>query len=147
MQKWTEGLHKEAKRLFAKDGTHGNMLFLFDEENDLISINPLPPKIEFNPLNTSVINAVKEHKLYGVIFIGEAWAYFPQEKDHTAFQLLDGEMKVSDINDQDKKEVLMIRMETHDGDCFMCLNEILKDGSIVSLKHDNTIRNSQNNWF
>jgi len=123
------------------------MLFLFNEESGLISINPIPPKIEHSPLNTSIINAVKEHDLYSVIFIGEVWAYFIKEKDHTAFQLLDGEMKVSDLNDEDKKEILMVRMETSDGDCFIYLNEILRDKSGVTLGEDKTISGEQRHWF
>jgi hypothetical protein len=147
IQKWTDNLHKEAKRLFTQDGTHGNMLFCFNEESGLISINPIPPKVEHGPLNTSIINAVGEHDLYGVIFIGETWAYFIKEKDHTAFQLLDGEMKVSDLNDKDKKEIFMVKMESSDGDCFMYLNEILRDKSGVTLSEDKTISGDQRNWF
>ncbi len=46
--------------------------------------------------------------------MGETWMYIAKEKDHTVFQLLDGEMRVSDLNDEDKKEALMIKMENRE---------------------------------
>src|SRR5437868_7098672 len=109
IRNWTENLYKEAKRLLIQDGTHARLLFLFNKESGLISINPVPPNIDHEELNVAVANAVNEHGLYGVVFIGETWAYFMKENDHTAFQLLDGEMKVSDLNAEDKKEALMVR--------------------------------------
>lgn len=147
IRKWLDNLHIEAKRLFDKDGTHGNMLFLFDEEKGLISINPIPPKVEHNELNISIKNAVKEHNLYGVIFIGEVWAYFMKQNDHTVFQLLDGEMKVSDLNNEDKKEMLLIRMENSDGDCFVYWDEIERNERGACLGAGKKINNEQNNWY
>lgn len=147
IRKWAENLHKEAKRLMIQDGTHANLLFLFNKENGLISINPVPPNIEHEHLNATVENAVKEHQLYGVIFIGESWAYFIKEKDHTAFQLLDGEMKVSDLNSEDKKEALIVRMENDDGDCLMYLDEIIRDKKGVTLKESLITESSQRKWF
>jgi hypothetical protein len=148
MQTWIDYLHTEAKRLFAQDGTHANLLFCFDKENGLVSINPIPPNIDHEQLDIAFRNAVKEHNLYGIVFIGESWLYFVKEKkDHTAFQILDGEMKVSDLNDKDKKEALMIRMENRDGDSLTYLNEIKRDENGVTLKESKAIRGSQKKWF
>lgn len=147
MRNWTENLHTEAKRLMTKDGTHASLLFLFNKESGLICVNPIPPNVDQDQLNEAVANAVIEHDLYGVVFIGEAWAYFAKEKDHTAFQLLDGEMKVSDLNDEDKKEALMVRMENGDGDSLVYLDEIIRDKNGVTLKESLVARNSQQKWF
>lgn len=145
--KWTEYLHEEAKRLFIQDGTHGNLLFCFNKEHGLVSVNPIPPNIDQDQLDTAIMHAVYEHHLYGVIFIGETWMYFIKEKDHTAFQLLDGEMKVSDLNDEDKKEALIVRMENRDEDCLIYLDEIKRDENGVILKECKAIRGSQKKWF
>jgi hypothetical protein len=147
IRKWTDHLHTEAKRLFTQDGTHGNMMFSFNKENGLISVNLIPPNIDHDQLNDGIMNAVNEYNLYGVVFIGETWMYFIKEKDHTAFQLLDGEMKVSDLNDEDKKEALMIRMENSDGDCLVYLNEIIRDENGHTLKEGKIIGNAQKKWF
>ncbi|HEV8052376.1 MAG TPA: hypothetical protein VGP47_07770, partial [Parachlamydiaceae bacterium] len=106
---WTHELHVEARRLFAQDGTHGSMMFSFSAEDGLISVNLIPPNVDEDQLNAAIINTINEHNLYAMVYIGEAWVYFIKENDHTAFQLLDGEMKVSDLNDGDKKEALLIR--------------------------------------
>lgn len=147
IRNWVENLHAEAKRLLIKDGTHASLLFLFNKESGLISVNPVPPNVNHDQLNVAVENAINEHNLYGVVFIGETWAYFIKEKDHTAFQLLDGEMKVSELNSEDKKEALMIRMENGDGGCLVYLDEIIRDRNGVTLKDSLVIESSQKKWF
>lgn len=145
--KWTDYLHSEAKRLFNQDGTHGNLLFSFDKENGLVSVNLIPPNTDHDQLNEAITNAVNEHNLYGVVVIGETWMYSIKEKDHTSFQLLDGEMRVSDLNDEDKKEALMIRMENRDGDCLVYLDEIIRDKNGHVLKEGKIIKSALKKWF
>lgn len=147
MRNWMENLHTEAKRLLIQDGTHASLLFLFNKEDGLISVNPIPPNIDHAQLNEAVKNAVDEHDLYGVVFIGETWAYFGKEKDHTLFQLLDGEMKVSDLNSEDRREALMIRMENADGNCLIYLDEIIRDKNGITLKNDLMTESFQKKWF
>lgn len=147
IQQWASHLHTEAQRLFIQDGTHGNMLFSFNKENGLISVNLVPPNTDHHQLNDAIRHAVNEHNLYGVVFIGETWIYFIKEKDHTAFQLLDGEMRVSDLHDEDKKEALMIRMESGEGDCLIYLDEIIRGQSGHALKESQVIRSSKRKWF
>ena len=147
IRNWTENLHAEAKQLLVKDGTHANLLFLFSKESGLISVNPIPQKVDHDQLNMSVENTVNEYNLYGVVLICETWAYYMKEKDHTAFQLLDGEMKVSDLNAEDKREALMVRMENGDGDCLVYLDEIIRDKNGVTLKEGLVNKSSQNKWF
>lgn len=145
---WIDYLHMEAKRLFDKDKTHGNMLFSFNKEDGLIGINLVPPGVDHDLLNVSVRDAVIEHNLYGVILICESWAYFvKEENDHTVFQLLDGEMKVSDLNDKDKKEILLVRMENCDGDCVIYWNEIIRNKDGIALSSGKKIYNGQRHWF
>lgn len=147
IHKWTENLHTEAKRLFAQDGTHANLLFLFNKESGLISVNPIPPNIDHDQLNDAIANTVNEYDLYGVIFIGEMWVYFIKENDHTAYQLLDGEMKVSDLNGEDKKEALMVKMESRDGGCLVYWDEIIRDEQGVTLKEVKLTECAQKKWM
>lgn len=147
IRKWTEYLHAEAKRLFAQDGTHVNLLFCFNKEHGLVSVNPVPQNIDQDQLDSAIMNAVIEHHLYGVVFIGETWMYFVKEKDHTAFQLLDGEMKVSDLNDEDKREALIVRMENSEEECIIFLDEIKRDENGTTLKECKDIKMVQNKWF
>jgi hypothetical protein len=83
-----------------------------------------------------------------VIHVGEAWSYFIKEgKDHTAFQLLDGEMKVSDLNDTDRSECLHLRMESRDGDCVVYLDQIVRDGDKIELGAGRTVPDEDMKWF
>ena len=148
LQTWANTLHKQAKEMFLKDKTHAHILFSFNDAEGLISINPVPPKTNHEQINGAIRRAIKEHNLYGVIHIGEAWTYFPKdEKDHTAFQLMDGEMKVSELNEQDKTEALYLRMESRDGDCVVYLNRIIRDGDKVELSVDKMIPDEDLKWF
>ena len=147
IRNWTESLHAEAKRLLIQDRTHASLLFFFNKDRGLIAVNPVPYDIDLAQLNVAVENVVNEHDLYGVVFICETWAYFMKEKDHTAFQLLDGEMKVSDLNSEDKREALMVRMENREGDCFEYFDEIVRDENGVTLKNSLVTQSSQEKWF
>lgn len=98
-------------------------------------------------MNIYIKNAVTEHNLYGVIFICEAWAYFVKENDHTAFQLLDGEMEVADLNNEDKKELLLVRMENSDGDCLIYWDEIERGEKDVALGVGRKTSGERRNWF
>lgn len=147
LQKWAENLHKEAKSVFLKDKTHAHILFLFNEADGCISVNPIPPKTSHLSIQQGIKRAVKEHDLYGAIFIGEAWVYLRKgADDHTAFQLLDGEMKVSDLNDDDKKECLYMRVESKD-ECFVWLNRIARSGCEVGLAADKKVWGEDKKWF
>ena len=150
IKKWADSLHKEAKRVFRKDKTHGHMFFLFNDDG-LVSINPIPPDPEDEndpaPVRVSIARTVIEEKLYGVILIGEAWTYYPKEKDHTAFQLLDGEMRVRDLKDEDRTEALYVRTESRDGDCVIYLDKIIRDGDAVTLGEGTKIEGEESWWF
>ncbi|MBM4149071.1 MAG: hypothetical protein FJ224_08495 [Lentisphaerae bacterium] len=130
---WGEWLHAEAQGVFLKDGSHGQMLFLFSDDG-IASINPIPPGTSPERLTAGVRQAVKEHNLYGVITVAEAWTYFPKDdRDHTSFQLLDGEMNVADLSDGDKTEALMVRLESRDGQHVTWLDRIARVGGRVTL--------------
>jgi hypothetical protein len=148
IRKWADNLHKESKRLFLQDKTHAHLLFFFDGDKGLISVNPVPPKTAQAKIDVSIARAVKDNKLFGVIFVGEAWAYFRKGKtDHTAFQLLDGEMTVKDLRDEDKTEVLYMRMESLEKDSLVRLNRIIRTEDEVALSPDKKVWGEDQKWF
>jgi len=130
---WAEWLHCEARRVYDQDGTHAHMLFLFDNDG-IASFNPIPPNTTAQQIVAGVRQAVREHSLYGVITIAETWTYFPKDRaDHTAFQLLDGEIGVADLRAQDRTEALMVRMESRDGCHVTWMDMIERDGGKARL--------------
>lgn len=147
IRKWADYLHKEAKRVFLKDLGHAHILFLFKDEGP-VSITPVPPKTDHAQITQAIRRAVRESGLYGAIHVGEAWTYFPKDKkDHIAFQLLDGEMRVSDLKDEDRTECLYLRMESRDGDCVVCIDRIQRDGDAVGLGEGRTVEREDPVWF
>jgi hypothetical protein len=122
-------------------------MFSFDKDKGLVSVDLIPPSTDLCQLNETIIHTVNEHNLYGVIVIGETWMYVSKEKDHTLTQLLDGEMRVSDLTAEDKKEALMIKMENRDGDCVLYVEEIIRSKTGHSLNQSQPIRSNQRKWF
>jgi hypothetical protein len=147
LRKWAEHLHKESKREFLKDGTHAQLLFLFKDEGP-VSITPVPPNSNHMQVYNGIRKAIRQHHLYGVIHIGEAWTYFPKnDDDHTAFQLLDGEMRVADLKDEDRTEALYLRMESKDGDCVVYVDKIARKNGQVELGESRKVEGEELKWF
>lgn len=148
MLKWTEYLYEKGANFFMLDGAHANILFSFKKEQGLISADLIPPTNDHDEMCELVRNIVEENDLYGVIFIGEIWMYCSTgAKDHTLFQLLDGEMRVADLNDKDKREALMVRMENKDGYCITYSNEFERDDHCHFLTDKIIVEQPQRNWF
>ena len=143
---WVRDLHEQSKAMFIKDGTHVQILFLFGDDG-LVSINPVPPKTSHEHVYGGIKNAIEEHKLYAVIYIGESWMYSARGRtDHTVSQIIDGEIKVSELNKDDRKEVLLLKMESNDGQSLIHMNEIVRNGT-VELASDRLIENEPLKWF
>lgn len=133
LKAYAEYLHREAVRMFMQDKTHVQILFLFSDDG-LASVNPVPANTPNDRLVAGVRQAVLENGLYGVIMIAEAWTYLPKRAgDHTAVQIMHGEMRVADLKDDDRTEALMLRMESRDGGHLTWLEPILRSGADVTL--------------
>lgn len=146
IHKWAESLHKQAKAAFLKNKGHAHILFLFKDDG-LTSINPVPPKTSHEQIYNAIRKAIMDNNLYGVIHVGECWTYFPKKHDHTAFQILDGELKVADLKDEDKTEALYMRMESRDGDCVLFLDKIERKGDEVMLGDARRIEGEELKWW
>ena len=108
----------------------------------------VPPKTNREQIHNAIVNAVQKNNLYAVVHYGEAWTYFTKgERDHTSFQLLDGEMRVSDLREADKTEALFLRMESRDGDCVVYIDKILRNGENVRLGEGMIIKDEERKWF
>lgn len=108
------------------------------------SINPVPAGTDPALLVAGVRRAVREHSLYGVIMVAEAWTYIPKRaRDHTSIQIMYGEMTVSDLNEGDKTEALMVRMESRDGGHLTLIDTIVRDGSAARLADGMALKREQ----
>ena len=147
LRKWADHLHKEAKRVFLQDKAHAHFVFSFGDSGP-VAVTPVPSKTPQDQIHNAIMVAIRKDNLYGIIDVGEAWTYFPKGgKDHTAYQLLDGEKRVSDLQNGDRTEALYLRMESRDGGCVVYLNPILRAGTRVELGEERTISHEDLLWF
>jgi hypothetical protein len=146
-----ECLHAQARTMFLQHGSHLEILFLVGEDG---SVQPQP--IAEPMTREDVVQALREQipgsNVYGLIHIGEAWVYMPKGKgDHTHKQLKLGEMAVSDLNADDKSEVLMTSLLSRDGVHRARLDEIVREedkpARLGSLIQDNSPKFPLGNVF
>ena len=127
-----EWYNDRARGMFLKSGTHAELYFLFtgDGQGTLIQV---PPGMTREIFQVNLHGTMRKLNCYGVIQIAEAWAYLPPKpNDHTFRQVLEGEMKVSELKEEDKTEALMIRYQSLEDQCIW-INPILRKGTGVSL--------------
>ncbi len=129
-----EFLREQAHSTFLKDGTHIEILFILDDEG---TVQPQPI---VRPLTREQISKVlREHipdsSIYGLIYIAESWGYHVKGgNDHTAKQLHLGEMRVSDLDDKDRCEVLLVCLLSREGDSLAWADDIeRKEDGTVSI--------------
>jgi hypothetical protein len=133
LRTYAEWLHGKAVETFLRDKTHVAVLFLFQNEG-LVSVNAVPAGTEPPALLAGVREAVRKYALYAVISISEAWTYQPQQaRDHTALQLLDGEMRVADLQAGDRSEALLVSMESREGARAAWIDPIVRGERDVTL--------------
>ena len=124
---------ERARGMFLKAGTHVEIYFLFSRDGQGTMIQ-VPPGMARETFMANLQGTIKANNAFGVIQIGEVWAYLPpRPDDHTYRQVLEGEMKVSELKPEDKTEALLVRFQSSDGDQCVWVNPILRKGAGVSL--------------
>ena len=119
--------------MFEKAGSHVEIYFLFTREGQGTLIQ-IPPGMAREAFMANLQGTIKANNAYGVIQIGEVWAYIPpRPNDHTYRQVLDGEMKVSELKPEDKTEALLVRYQSSDGNQCVWINPIQRTGAGVFL--------------
>jgi hypothetical protein len=128
-----EWLNETARETFLRDGTHMEIFFL-NQADGQGGIVPPPPGMERDAFIRVLKQAIRDHAIYGVVHVAEAWAYLPrQPNDHTFKQVVAGEIAVADLAPGDKRESLMVRMESRDGDHRVWLSPIVRSADGVAL--------------
>jgi hypothetical protein len=118
-------VHWQAKEILLRDGRHVEMLFFMplDGNGHVVLWRSDDRDIEADWLRRHV----REHYAYGIVRVVEAWARFAAgPSDHTLRQIVDGEIKVSELRPGDRKEVLMVSAQSRDGWANSWNDEILR---------------------
>jgi len=137
-----EFLHAQARNVFLKDGTHVEMVFLVGADGAL-QPQPIAEPMTREGVAEILREQMPDSNVHGLIHISEARAYIPKGKgDHTHKQLRLGEMGVSDLNAEDKTEVLVTSLLSRDGDSRAWLDEIVREqdgtagvGRLIQVNH------------
>lgn len=125
-------LRKKAQTVFLKDKRHAGMVFIFDREGRMQVELIRHDLAELSVQLRSFIRA--NDGIFGVVHIAEGWGYFARGPvDNTLRQIIDGEIKVSELREADKQEFLMVSAQSRSGSTGYWLSEIIRDGERVEL--------------
>lgn len=143
-------LNEEAREKFLLAGSHIQLFFLFAADGTA-TMYPVLEKVEPDQLAQAIRNKVAEDNPFGVVHVVEAWMYIRKdEKDHTFRQITEGEIAVSELNQGERAEVLLVRLETKDGDSLSMFNQIVR-GTPLSLadafEHSGNMQGRFSKWF
>ena len=119
--------------MFLEAGSHVEIYFLFsrDGKGTLIQV---PPGMDRETFMANFKGTMLKMGSYGVIQIAEVWTYLPpRPDDHTFRQVLEGEIKVSELKPEDRTEALLVRYQSSDGTQCVWVNPIQRMPSGVSL--------------
>ena len=119
-------LRGSARQMFLDAGTHVEILFLLADDGTIQPV-PIGPPLTRESIAETLREQIPDSNVYGLIHISEGWVYVSEGPgDHTMKQLTLGEMNVSDLKDDDKKEVLMVAMISRDGESTVWMDEIIR---------------------
>ena len=130
---FANAIHTQAREAFLQDKTHAEILFLMplDGQGQLVQVTDQ----DRDKLADSLRQYVTEHYTFGVLHIAEGWIRLKEGKnDHIFRQIEAGEMKVSDLKEEHRKEALSVTAQSRDGYSVLWVDEIVRDGSSISLK-------------
>jgi hypothetical protein len=132
-RRFAEHLKEQSKEMFLRDGHHAEIFFLIDGDGGT-TIIPTPADVDRDQMLAGLKRRIRECDSYGVVHISESWSYFCRRRgDHILKQIAEGEIKVSELRPEDRDEVLVVMMESREGDHFMWITPILRDGDAVTL--------------
>ena len=130
---YAQWLNDLARKVFLQDKTHIEIFFLLDKMGKG-GVVPYEPGADRDTFLANLKANVQHFDIYAVLHIAESWSYFPrQPNDHTMKQLAMGEMNVSDLRSEERKECLMVRCESRPGYQNLWLNPIVRKHDGVAL--------------
>ena len=123
---FADHIHGRARAMFMKDGFHAEMLFFLplDGKGHIVLVRggDRDRQAEWTKRH------IAEHYTYGIVHVVEAWMRLAaRPKDPVMRQIMDGEIKVSELREEDRKECLLVSAQTRDGHRTTWVNEILRD--------------------
>ncbi len=123
---YAEFLHEFARETFLRDETHVEILFILADNG---TVQPLPIAKPMTREHVAIClrEQLPGSNIYGLIHIAEAWSYTAKgPDDHTLKQVAWGEMRVADLVEDDRSEVLVLSLLSRDGDNLAWMDRIVR---------------------
>jgi len=130
---FANAIHEQARETLLQDKTDAELLFLMplDGQGQLVQVR----EQDRDKLADSLKQYVTEHYTFGVVHIAEGWIRLKEGKsDHIFRQIEAGEIKISELKEEHRKEALMVTAQARDGYSKLWIDEIVRDGLDISLK-------------
>jgi hypothetical protein len=120
-------IHEQATGVLMRDGNHSEMFFFVpqDGKGHIVVWRGSDRDLEADWLREHV----SDYHVYGVVHIVEAWMHMAKTpEDHTLKQIMDGEIKVSELKPEHRQEALMVSAQSHGGWALSWVDEIIRVG-------------------
>ena len=118
-------VHTQAKAILVRDGRHAEMLFCMplDGHGHVV----LWGSIDRDHQASWIRRHISETYAFGVIHVVEVWMRMaPNPNDHILKQVMAGEIKVSELRPEHRKEALMVSAQSRDGWSMAWSDEIVR---------------------
>ncbi len=119
-------IHVKAKDLLIRDDHHAEMFFF-------VPLNGVGHVVVWNNNDRDLAaewlrRHIRDHYIYGVVQVVEAWMHMaPKPGDHLLKQIMAGEIKVSELKQDLRTEVLMVSAQSRDGFANSWVDRIVRD--------------------
>jgi hypothetical protein len=126
-RKFADYMHQQAKKYLLEDGYHAEMLFFMpiDGNGQLV----MWEGEDRDDVAQWVRDYINKHYIFGLVHVCESWVRFADNpNDHTFKQIQAGEMKVSDMKPEHRKEALSVTAQARDGYSVSWIDEMIRGG-------------------
>jgi hypothetical protein len=125
---YARGVHEKAKELLLADGGHAEMMFFLtlDERCHVVQWQGTHPEAKASWMRQHI----HDHYIYGVIHVCECWVRIARDlNDPITNNLVSGNLRVSELPEEDRIEALSVVVQTRDGYALTWVDQIVRDGS------------------
>ena len=125
-QSFAHSIHEQAKRVLLKDKFHAEMFFFIplDGNGHIVQWTGGDNR---DATAKWVREHIREHYIYGVVHVCECWARLADgPHDHVLDQIIDGEIRVSELRPEDRVEALSVSAQSRDGYSNNWIDEIIR---------------------
>ena len=125
-------VHGRAKEVLLRDGFHAEMFFFIplDGQGHIVLWRSNDRELEAEWLR----DHIAEHYIFGLVHVVEAWMRIAEKPgDHILRQVMEGEIRVSELRPEHRQEALMVSAQSRDGWAMSWVDRMLREKGRLSL--------------